>query len=297
MAMDEGPILAPMLRLVAQSDVTPGGGDALRACVASLLGLSSETVPHFVREAGSEYWHALQQHAHAHGMAVLKQPLVDNRLPHATTAGVLCILRGVSPRGEHGHVVLAAVAADGLSFRMVHDPHPGAAFLKPPYTWAAFYTPLFPPAAVAPTCSSSHEPLPAEAASLFNRLQPLLAGAGFDLMAPMLAGWYDDEEHIAPLPKEHKLGCPPGSLLRPPAYTRVPDGLECAVHACAAARPLPRLVSTPDRTQDLRSASRQHACDLGEPHLRTQRGLVRHTRRNVCSLSLAAGHVPLATCR
>ena len=40
----------------------------------------------------------------------------------------LCILRGKSPRGEHGHVVVAKIK-ETMTFDMVFDPHPDNTFL------------------------------------------------------------------------------------------------------------------------------------------------------------------------
>lgn len=51
-----------------------------------------------------------------------------------------------------------------------------------------------------------------ECAELIARVEPLLHTAGFDLVAPLEAGWYNAEEHIAPLPDCHKLPGPAGAL-------------------------------------------------------------------------------------
>ena len=51
-----------------------------------------------------------------------------------------------------------------------------------------------------------------EVSAVLDRLRPTLGAAGFDLAAPMLAGWYNEEPHIAPLPDAHKLPAPPSAL-------------------------------------------------------------------------------------
>ena len=51
-----------------------------------------------------------------------------------------------------------------------------------------------------------------EASAVLDRLRPTLGAAGFDLAVPLLAGWYNDEPHIAPLPDAHKLPAPPSAL-------------------------------------------------------------------------------------
>ena len=135
-----------------QTDTTPSHGNALQACVASLLGLEMEAVPNFVA-APEGYWDAMMVHAATLGLSLLKVPLTNGKLGFASNPSTRCIARGDSPRGAHGHVVLAAVAPDGVSLQDVHDPHPAGGFLASPAAWAAFYvsnTPAAPLAAPAP---------------------------------------------------------------------------------------------------------------------------------------------------
>ena len=51
----------------------------------------------------------------------------------------MCILRGKSPRGDHGHVVIATIQRfmSEVSFDFVWDPHPEATFLdrSEPFGW------------------------------------------------------------------------------------------------------------------------------------------------------------------
>ena len=138
-----------------QTDTTPSHGNALQACVASLLGLEMEAVPNFVA-APEGYWDAMLAHAATLGLALLKVPLTNGKLCFASNPSTRCVARGDSPRGAHGHVVLAAVASDGVSLQDVHDPHPAGGFLASPAAWAAFYVsntpapPLPAPATAAP---------------------------------------------------------------------------------------------------------------------------------------------------
>ena len=135
-----------------QTDTTPSHGNALQACVASLLGLEMEAVPNFVA-APEGYWDAMMAHAATLGLSLLKVPLTNGKLGFASNPSTRCLARGDSPRGAHGHVVLAAVAPDGVSLQDVHDPHPAGGFLASPAAWAAFYvsnTPAAPLAAPAP---------------------------------------------------------------------------------------------------------------------------------------------------
>ena len=87
-------------------------GDCLRACVASVIELPLESVPHFAQyrqPADSHlWWWALVGFCFAHGWDVT----YETEAPEA-----IAIASGKSVRG-HGHVV---VVDNGL---LVHDPHP-----------------------------------------------------------------------------------------------------------------------------------------------------------------------------
>ena len=121
-------------------------GNALQACVASLFGLRLDDVPNFV--ATSDYWVSMLKFAKQQGLSLIKVPLgEDGTLPYPSTPGTLCLARGYSHRGKN-HVVVAAVANDGVSLLKIHDPYPSGAcvahtthggFLAGPATWAGFY--------------------------------------------------------------------------------------------------------------------------------------------------------------
>ena len=92
--------------LHTQTDTTPSRGNALQACVASLLGLEMEAVPNFVA-APEGYWDAMLAHAASLGLSLIKVPLTDGRFAFPSVPRTRCLARGDSPRGAHGHVVLA----------------------------------------------------------------------------------------------------------------------------------------------------------------------------------------------
>ena len=163
----------PALHHRVLQDITePPHGNALAACTASLLGLPLETVPNFV--ALPDYWTAMVAHAGEHGLALRKLTMLEGRLPENFSPGTLCIARGKSPRGDHGHVVVAAVAADGETLEMVHDPFEAGGFLDGAAAWAAFYEPR-----------SESEPA---LATLGSHLRD----AGFDVLQPFRVSWYND---------------------------------------------------------------------------------------------------------
>ena len=126
---------------VLQTEFTAEKGNALQACVASILRLPLEEVPNFIAQPEG-YWPAMLAHSAARGLSMIKLPLKDGKLPFASIPGTLCILRGTSPRGPHGHVIVAVVDGDGVSISPVHDPHPESMYLSGPAEWAAFYAVL-----------------------------------------------------------------------------------------------------------------------------------------------------------
>ena len=107
--------------------------------MASLLGLQLIDVPNFITQHEG-YWAAMLAHSAGRGLSMTKMPLKDGKLPFASNPGTPCILRGTSPRGAHGHVIIAVVDGDGTSLSPVHDPHPEGGYLNGPGEWAAFYT-------------------------------------------------------------------------------------------------------------------------------------------------------------
>lgn len=191
-------------RSVEQSEFTPDRGNALQACAASILDLPLKAVPNFVA-SGTDYWRAMLAHASSLQLSLLKVGLDEQgRLPNPTTEGTLCFLRGTSPRGPHGHVVVASVGADGRTLEPAHDPHPDGTFLAPPLSWAAFYVAAAPHRAAVPALAAVDTP-EQRAARFCERITPSLAAAGFDVSAPLLAGWYNEHPKISQLPAAHHL--------------------------------------------------------------------------------------------
>ena len=161
-----------MVTRVLQTVLEPPHGNALQACAASILGKALDGVPNFVE--ADDYWQAMLDHASSIGLSVIKMPLTDGKLPFPSASGTFCIARGTSPRGAHGHVIVAAVAADGVSLSPVHDPHPDGGFLSGHAVWAAFYVPF-------PDLINSEATLSSS-----------LLASGFDLLTPMRVSWYND---------------------------------------------------------------------------------------------------------
>ena len=122
---------------IRQTDFSPGSGNALQACVAALFHLQMEQTPNFVTLPNYE-----------EGIREFVSPFFYNvrkRKPPATTSSTntncraLCILRGKSPRGDFGHVVVARCKEDG-GFEFVWDPHPDSTFLDDSETYGWYMT-------------------------------------------------------------------------------------------------------------------------------------------------------------
>ena len=169
---------------VHQTDFTAGSGNALQACVASLFGSAGAAdtaedvlarVPNFVTLPS--YLEGIVDFVGPH-FTVRKVALQTAALA-GSDVGALCILRGKSPRGAHGHVVIARVISGGggeggggeggeggcggggsgdrsgarsgdsggggveFEFEMVFDPHPDGTCLDSPdvepFGWAMFF--------------------------------------------------------------------------------------------------------------------------------------------------------------
>jgi len=72
-------------------------------------------------------------------MLVMMPPKGPRKIPEEYNNNI-CILRGKSPRGDFGHVVVAKHITDG-KFEMLHDPHPDETFLDiaEAYGWCLFF--------------------------------------------------------------------------------------------------------------------------------------------------------------
>jgi hypothetical protein len=120
-------------------------GDCFRACVASVLELAIEDVPHFV--AMNDWWGELQKWLSPSGMSAFQLRLPPDELVMSMPAeDLFCILSGPSPRGNGlWHCVVGQVV-NGWNFATVHDPHPSNDGLIGPAKSALFFIPLHPQA-------------------------------------------------------------------------------------------------------------------------------------------------------
>ena len=127
--------------IVHQDDFSPGKGNALQACVSALFHQPLQEVPNFVTlDCG--YYKGIQDYLSGSQYKVLKIPYNEDVVKE-DYKGKLCILRGKSPRGDFGHVVIAQIDNDG-SMRMIHDPHPDTTFLDTlqEFGWFMIFLPI-----------------------------------------------------------------------------------------------------------------------------------------------------------
>mmetsp|Transcript_10642 Transcript_10642/g.19322 ORF Transcript_10642/g.19322 Transcript_10642/m.19322 type:complete len:151 (+) Transcript_10642:286-738(+) len=147
------PLSDPITK-VYQDDFSPARGNALQAAVASIFNLPLRDVPNFI-ESPDGYEVAIQQFYNSNQgggggggkegeQSVVKMKVDESHIISEKYDGMICILRGKSPRGDFGHVVVAryvAASASDEKFEMLHDPHPDGTFLdvSEAYGWCMFF--------------------------------------------------------------------------------------------------------------------------------------------------------------
>ena len=97
-------------------------GDCLRACVASLLELPRDEVPHFLRHPEAEYLTRIHEYFNGRGLLWQCFRWDKSLCDHFGPRYPLVIAGGKSPRGAWGHFVVAEIYRGGI--RTIHDPHP-----------------------------------------------------------------------------------------------------------------------------------------------------------------------------
>ena len=141
---------------IHQTDFTEGSGNALQGCIAALFHLPLADVPNFVAlpEGYQQGMDAFCRETL--GCTCTKLAVSDDtstRRRSRPAGGSLsdndisrrwCLLRGKSPRGNFGHVVVAkantqtwASGRESIYFDPVWDPHPESTFLdlEQPFGW------------------------------------------------------------------------------------------------------------------------------------------------------------------
>lgn len=91
-------------------------GDCFRACVASILELSIDEVPHFFEDGGRVWWFELDRFLAQRGLAAVE---FTTSSENVLSEAAVYIASGPSPRHPEVH---HAIVCRG--FDVVHDPHP-----------------------------------------------------------------------------------------------------------------------------------------------------------------------------
>lgn len=110
---------------VHQTLTETGEGNCLSASLASVLELSLDEVPDFVKEHGLNYYHAVNEWLSQFGLMWLRVVVPPDSLPRfrPLPAGAICLVTGHSPRGQGNHSIVATIE-DGWNVKLLHDPHP-----------------------------------------------------------------------------------------------------------------------------------------------------------------------------
>ena len=119
---------------VFQDDFTASKGNALQAAVASIFDKGLDEVPNFITMSCG-YEQGIREYVKDY-YNIEKRKIISAGSCNDNDLGKICILRGKSPRGNFGHVVVGKLTANG-NFQMIHDPHPDGTFLDraEPYGW------------------------------------------------------------------------------------------------------------------------------------------------------------------
>eukprot|EP01060_Flectonema_neradi_P038214 TRINITY_DN7963_c0_g1_i1.p1 TRINITY_DN7963_c0_g1~~TRINITY_DN7963_c0_g1_i1.p1 ORF type:complete len:145 (+),score=22.63 TRINITY_DN7963_c0_g1_i1:45-437(+) len=120
-----------------QTETTAGSGNALQACIATMLNVESmDSVPNFIA-APEGYLVAIQSFLKSRNLMFLKVPLTaEGELPFPSGAGQ-CVIAGKSPRGDHKHCVVGSTTTSSTKLTLVHDPYEGGNGLES-HEWAGF---------------------------------------------------------------------------------------------------------------------------------------------------------------
>lgn len=115
---------------IQQTIIDPKDGNCFQACLASVLEIGLEDVPHFLRLYGrlNMLSEARQWMAKYYGMTILTVDLTGPKkgvIMRPITHGTIMLVSGASKTfaGEN-HVVVGRIINDLNEYEMIHDPNP-----------------------------------------------------------------------------------------------------------------------------------------------------------------------------
>lgn len=101
-------------------------GDCLRACLATILDLAADDVPHFMASDLDTWYQRVTDWLKPRGLAWLCMNWPATYMPdQVLNLHPVVMVGGKSPRGPWGHFVVGQIGPHG--YRLLHDPHPSRA--------------------------------------------------------------------------------------------------------------------------------------------------------------------------
>ncbi len=109
--------MIPITQTILHDPETNAIGDCFRCCIASLLELNAEKVPHFVELFPESWWIETNKWLWMKGFFLQNYPIVAIDEDYPFLISDFHLISGKSPRGL-GHTCV------GKEGKIVHDPHP-----------------------------------------------------------------------------------------------------------------------------------------------------------------------------
>lgn len=110
---------------IKQTEFGYGNGNCWQACIASMLRMKLEHVPHFAKNMDS-WWEDTQKWMMDRNMFLIEVTNRDETYSHIPN-GIHCILSWKSTRGDFAHSVIGRFMDDKIYYEF--DPHPDETFL------------------------------------------------------------------------------------------------------------------------------------------------------------------------
>jgi len=123
-------MMRPVDQTILAGDSGPHKGDCFRACVASILELPIEAVPHFMEMSGDWFEH-FDDWLRKQGLFAMEVRLQEPPACFVSSHDVWCILSAMGPHGVMHSVVGRYECRPTTSaprFYLEHDPHPSREF-------------------------------------------------------------------------------------------------------------------------------------------------------------------------
>jgi hypothetical protein len=125
---------------IKQTEFGFGNGNCWQACIASILKMELNDVPHFAKDTEG-WWKNTQKFMADRGLYLLEVPIENGIISVSEIPdGIHLILSGKSPRGDFNHSVIGKKLKEKFIYEF--DPHPDETFLDGPPKFASFVATL-----------------------------------------------------------------------------------------------------------------------------------------------------------